>query len=304
MPPVARHLPAAGVRIIRGADGGEPVHFVFDEADMWAPQVERDKGDAPKILGMMETIIRRGRVRGFIPWLISQRPAVLNKNVLSQVDGLIAFKLTASQDRKAIGDWVRAQADEGQWTEIDRSLPAMQRGQGVVWVPGRGILSTEQFPTKMTFDSSRTPKRGERRVSRDLTPLNIEALKGKLASIEESAKANDPSTLKAEVARLTRELAKAQKAVASPPPAQMIVANADDLEAARKEGERVGIARARQAIEELRIEGHAPPAASKSLERGVPTELVVYPREGHGFVEREHVCDVGERLLRWLERYL
>ena len=40
------------------------------------------------------------------------------------------------------------------------------------------------------------------------------------------------------------------------------------------------------------------------LESGVPTELVVYPREGHGFVEREHVCDVGERLLRWLERYL
>jgi uncharacterized protein len=45
---------------------GEPVHLVFDEADMWAPQQERDKGEAPKLLGMMETVIRRGRVRGFI----------------------------------------------------------------------------------------------------------------------------------------------------------------------------------------------------------------------------------------------
>jgi uncharacterized protein len=55
---------------------GEPVHVVFDEADMWAPQKLLDKdGDAARLLGMMETLVRRGRVKGFIPWLISQRPA-------------------------------------------------------------------------------------------------------------------------------------------------------------------------------------------------------------------------------------
>ena len=40
-----------------------------------------------------EEIVRRGRVKGFIPWLITQRPAVLNKNVLSMVDGLVLLKL-------------------------------------------------------------------------------------------------------------------------------------------------------------------------------------------------------------------
>jgi dipeptidyl aminopeptidase/acylaminoacyl peptidase len=40
------------------------------------------------------------------------------------------------------------------------------------------------------------------------------------------------------------------------------------------------------------------------LERGVPTELVVYPREGHGLQERDHVKDMEERILRWMERYL
>jgi dipeptidyl aminopeptidase/acylaminoacyl peptidase len=39
-------------------------------------------------------------------------------------------------------------------------------------------------------------------------------------------------------------------------------------------------------------------------ERGVPSELVVYPREGHGFVEGEHVRDRDRRMLEWLERYL
>lgn len=83
---------------------GEPLHLILDEADMWAPErlLDRD-GEAAKLLGMMETIVRRGRVKGFIPRLISQRPAVLSKNVLSQADALIAFKLTSSQDRDAIG---------------------------------------------------------------------------------------------------------------------------------------------------------------------------------------------------------
>ena len=39
-------------------------------------------------------------------------------------------------------------------------------------------------------------------------------------------------------------------------------------------------------------------------ERGVPTELAVYPREGHGLSERDHTRDLNERALRWLERYL
>jgi len=39
-------------------------------------------------------------------------------------------------------------------------------------------------------------------------------------------------------------------------------------------------------------------------ERNVPVEFVIYPREGHGLIEREHRKDCEERILRWLERYL
>lgn len=135
---------------------GDRLHVVLDEADMWAPQQLTDKeGDAAKLLGMMETLVRRGRIKGFIPWLISQRPAVLNKNVLSQADGLVALKLTASQDRAALGDWIEGHADRAEGKRILGEMPALQRGQGVIWIPGRGILSTSEFPTKATFDSSR-----------------------------------------------------------------------------------------------------------------------------------------------------
>ncbi|MCC8949308.1 hypothetical protein H8A97_30455 [Bradyrhizobium sp. Arg62] len=50
---------------------GEPVHLVFDEADLWAPQ----KSSEPMLQSRMEEICRRGRVKGLIPWLITQRPA-------------------------------------------------------------------------------------------------------------------------------------------------------------------------------------------------------------------------------------
>lgn len=260
----------------------EPVHLIFDEADMWAPQQERDKGEAPKLLGMMETVVRRGRVRGFIPWLITQRPAVLNKNVLSMIDGLIALKLTSSQDRAAIGAWIQGQADQEEGKRILAALPAMQQGEGVVWVPARGILDTVQFPAKATFDSSRTPKRGEAKATRALKPLNLESLKGKLASIEDETKANDPRALKAEVQRLTRELANATKSIAAPPPPERVVANAAEIEAAREEGQRVGISigitRAQQAIGALRVDGSVPVSKPRVVKGSPQPAIAEAPR--------------------------
>jgi len=79
----------------------EPLHLVLDEADLWAPQRAQPGGH--ELLGRVEEIVRRGRVRGFVPWLITQRPAVLHKDVLSQADILVSMKLTSSQDREAVG---------------------------------------------------------------------------------------------------------------------------------------------------------------------------------------------------------
>lgn len=266
--------------IYRHADPkrSDPFHVVFDEADLWAPQ----KSSEPMLQSRMEEIVRRGRIKGFIPWLITQRPAVLSKDVLSQVDGLIAFKLTASQDRDAIGAWIEGQADRAQGREILASLPTMQQGQGVVWVPGRGVLTTARFPPKTTFDSSRTPKRGEVRRTAELKPLDLASLKDRLASIEAETKANDPKALKAEVARLTRELAQAEKRIAAPPAPVTVTANADEIEAVRKAGERtgiaIGIARAQAALNALRVDVPSEPRqkaqGSPPVARAAPAPVV------------------------------
>jgi dipeptidyl aminopeptidase/acylaminoacyl peptidase len=39
-------------------------------------------------------------------------------------------------------------------------------------------------------------------------------------------------------------------------------------------------------------------------DRGVPVEMTVYPRAGHGPRERAHVRDVATRTVEWLCKYL
>jgi uncharacterized protein len=161
----------------------EPLHLVLDEADLWAPQ--RPIKGWEGLLGHIEEIVRRGRVRGFIPWLITQRPAVIHKDVLSQADILIAMKLTSSQDRDAIGGWIEGQADRQEGKRILSDLPRLPRGEGYLWAPGHSILDRVEFPAIRTFDSSRTPKRGERLATpRTLAEVDLTAITAALAAVE------------------------------------------------------------------------------------------------------------------------
>lgn len=226
-----RRFMVAFLETIYRKAGGEPFHLIVDEADLFAPQ-KPQSGDEV-LLGHMENIVRRGRVRGFIPWLISQRPAVLNKNVLSQVDGLIAFKLTSVQDRDALDAWIEGQADKAQGKAIKDALPTFPVGEGVVWLPGHGILERKTFPPKITFDSSKKPKRGEKATSRKLKPLDVGKLKAQIATVVEEAKANDPKELKKQVAELQAALRKA--ATAKPDVAAPVDKAAEKKAAAERE---------------------------------------------------------------------
>jgi hypothetical protein len=60
----------------------EPLHLFADEADFYAPQ--KPFGDEARTLGAMSDVVRRGRIRGIGCTLITQRPAVLSKDVLTR----------------------------------------------------------------------------------------------------------------------------------------------------------------------------------------------------------------------------
>ena len=73
------------------------------KADLWAAQP-----DSYDLVQRVEEIVRRGRLRGFMPCQISERRAVLHKDVLSQADILVSMRLTSSQDKEAVGVGLRA----------------------------------------------------------------------------------------------------------------------------------------------------------------------------------------------------
>lgn len=136
-----------------------PLHLVLDEADEFAPQ--NPMPDSRKMFHHIDRIVRRGRVRGFRVMLITQRPAVLHKNVLSQANVLIAMRLLGSQDRAAVQLWIRGQGDVEAGAEVLNTLAKLQTGEGWLWAPTMNVLRRGRFSMFRTFDSSRTPKDDE-----------------------------------------------------------------------------------------------------------------------------------------------
>lgn len=185
------------------------LHLVIDEADEFAPQ--SPPPGTERMLGAIDRIVRRGRLKGFRVMMITQRPAVLNKNVLTQANTLVAMRLPASQDRKAIELWIKGQADEAKAAGLLGSLASLKRGEGWIWAPEQGVLSRHVFPSIRTFDSSRTPEDGETVGSVQLGELNLEGVKAALAESIEKAKADDPELLRAEIKRLSQQAQAAGK---------------------------------------------------------------------------------------------
>jgi hypothetical protein len=155
----------------------QPITLFVDEADQLAPQ--RVPAEAAKLLHHMESLIRQGRQRGIFMWMLTQRPAVLNKNLLSQAETLIAMQMTGPHDRKAIREWMDAH-DPVAAANVETQLAKLKTGEAYVWVPGANFLERVQFPLFETYDSGRTPKHGEAVGNVQLKPLDVGEIKSLL----------------------------------------------------------------------------------------------------------------------------
>lgn len=184
----------------------DPLHLIVDEADSFAPQ--RPMPGQQRMLGAFEAIVRRGRIRGLGVTLITQRPAVLNKNVLTQVECLITLQITAPQDRKAIDEWVAGNGTKEERDELIASLAALQKGEAWFWSPSwLQVFIRAQVRRRHTFDSSKTPEPGEVVEPKRMAPVDLERLRERMAASIAKAEAEDPKKLQARIRELEREVA-------------------------------------------------------------------------------------------------
>jgi hypothetical protein len=194
-----------------------PLHLVIDEAHLFAPQGKVNDPQSGAMLHAANNLVSLGRSRGLRIILITQRPAKLHKDSLTQVETLVALRLIAPQDRKAVEEWIKDNADEKKGREIIESLAQLPTGRGWVWAPEVGLLERVTFPKIKTFDTSRAPEGGESGDGPVLAPIDRGAIEKRLQTVAADALANDPKALKAEVAKLKRELAtKPAQAAADP----------------------------------------------------------------------------------------
>ncbi|HEX7942640.1 MAG TPA: hypothetical protein VF488_12585, partial [Gemmatimonadaceae bacterium] len=150
-----------------------------------------------------------GGLDGLGASVITQRPAVLNKSIVTQCDMIIATCLSHPLDIKPIEDWMKVYvSDRAMVQEVVDSLPSLSKGQAWVWAPDHQIRELAWFRELRTFDSGRTPKPGEkRRVPRALTKVDLEALDERIKARGAIQKANDPKALKARIAELEKQAA-------------------------------------------------------------------------------------------------
>lgn len=187
----------------------EAMHLVLEEADMFAPQ--KPQAGEQRMLGAIEDLVRRGRSRGIGLSLISQRSAVLNKDVLTQTECLIALRTTAPHDRRAIKDWIDAHADRDEQKVVLDSLPSLPTGTAWFWSPSwLEQLQKVKVKKKTTLDTGATPKAGvKRKAQKTIAEVDLGQLTQKMSATIEKAKADDPKELRARI----REL---EKAAATP----------------------------------------------------------------------------------------
>jgi hypothetical protein len=188
------------------ADTG-PLLVIVDEADMFAPQ--RPGPEQTKSLGALESIVRRGRIKGLGCLLITQRAAVLNKNVLTQTEILIVMQTTGPQDRAAIKEWIAGNSTgEVDEVEVLSSLASLAQGQAWVWSPSfLKMLRLVRIRKRTTFDSSNTPGAGKQRIEPvAFAQPDLDRLGERVVAMQQKQVENDPRRLQARVRELERDL--------------------------------------------------------------------------------------------------
>lgn len=211
-----RFVTAFAERLYRlKAQHREPLHLIVDEADSFAPQ--RPMPGQQAMLGAFEAIVRRGRIRGLGVTLITQRPAVLNKNVLTQIEVLVVLQITGPQDRKAIDEWVAGNGTKEERDELVASLAGLQVGEAWFWSPAwLQVFKRVQVRRRKTFDSSKTPEPGEVVAPRRMATVDLEKLRERMAGAIAKAEAEDPRKLQARIRELEQTNRVMAEAMASP----------------------------------------------------------------------------------------
>lgn len=216
-----------------------PRMVIIEEASELVPQ--RLRPDLAETFESVERLVSRGRNKGIGVTMVSQRPATINKDVLTQVDSLFVFGLTSPQDRKALREWVEAKDDEGRIKEFEDGIAGLQKREAWFWSPEAfgGAFKKIKIRLFKTFHPDKTHLRRKGLLKNKPVTTDVPSIIKKLGtqmerlSKEKTELASAP-VLKSQIRKLEKELEKA-KAKPVPTPHELLKARSGGLEEARRQ---------------------------------------------------------------------
>lgn len=193
-------------------------HVFIEEADVFAPQKPFGP-DATMCLNAVDNFVRRGGNKNLGCSLITQRSAVLSKDLLTQSDALVVMRTLAPQDKKAIQAWVEEQAEDDK-SKMKRwydSLNILENGEAWIWKPDNPkIFEKVKFRPRETFHATREFIKTPQAATIRLMDVGEFVTKFKdLAKVEEARKA-DVASLQQRVKELEAELRRKSVPMAQP----------------------------------------------------------------------------------------
>lgn len=143
-----------------------PRHVFIEEATEFVPQTRRPEMQVA--YEAVERLVRMGRNRGIGCTLISQRSAQVAKDVLTQMDVLIALRTVGVQDRKALLDMFEAVLEEDELVHLEafkRDIVRLPDGTAWIWSPEfMKTFAQVHIRERETYHAGATPAFGDVKV--------------------------------------------------------------------------------------------------------------------------------------------
>jgi hypothetical protein len=232
----------------------EVLLLIVDEVQRYAPQSGRGLDpDVSICLGAVEDVVKLGRKHGLGGLFLTQRGAGFNKEVSELGDVLVAFRTPGVLDQERINDWLQANTTAEEARVVKAGLAKLATGTAVIASghPDLQLLATTAIRRPRTFDSSATPRIGQRRVEpKRLAQPDLEEIRSQMTAAIERSKAEDPKELQKRIRELEK-IARAHADVAQTAAREQAAANAlrDRIRELEAEVARAGAIHVEQAVQ-------------------------------------------------------
>lgn len=162
-----------------------PRHLFVEEADVFAPQ-KNATSEARESKRSLDTLVRRGREKGLGVSLITQRPQVLDKDLMTQADLYLLGNFIADQDLKAIENLLKhnGKFSGNELKTLIKKISEFEQGDFLFYSPSwLKMLEPIKVQKRKSYHAGETPEFGKKEKWKAI-PVDVEHYRSRLEIIK------------------------------------------------------------------------------------------------------------------------